>query len=297
MAEASGNKQVLHIPGYRLEKTLGEGAQGKVVKGMREADGLYVAIKVLSAAEDPGFRARFAREAKVLLSIEHPNIVGALDVGKLADGTPYLVLEYVDGKTLSYYIREGVMQEEKALGITRQTAVGLACIHERQLVHRDIKPENLMVTPEGLVKIMDLGLVKSRKSESDLTATGSVFGTFGYMSPEASKDAKDADIRSDIYSLGCTLYQALTQKLPFTERKIGRLSKRLLTEDPQPPKTHRQELSDTVNALVVKMIARERKQRCQTPEELLEDIDLVLDGKMPSPVRVPRRRWWWPFGG
>ncbi|HLF54345.1 MAG TPA: serine/threonine-protein kinase [Candidatus Nanoarchaeia archaeon] len=303
MSEESGGKKKvsLAVPGYRLEKVLGQGAMGIVVKGRRETDNLEVAIKVMKPSNYADARARFQRESAVLLRINHPNVVRAYDVGELTEGEyqgMYMVLEYLRGKTLLGYIAEsGALCEEEALEITRQTAEGLQCINENGLVHRDIKSDNIMITEDASVKIMDLGLAKAEEGGA-LTATGDVFGTPGYMSPEAAIDTKGADIRGDIYSLGCTLYQALTTHLPFIEKTFAKLLHRLLKEDPQPPKAHNPNLSDVVNALVLKMLARDREQRQQTPDELIEDIERVKEGKMPRTVRkpLPKKKGWWPFG-
>ncbi len=301
MSEESGGKKKvsLAVPGYRLEKVLGQGAMGLVVKGVRQEDGLEVAIKVMKPSTYADASARFQRESGILLRIDHPNIVRAYASGELTEG-PYqgmfMVLEYLRGKTLLTYLAEsGALSEDEALEIMRQAAEGLQCIHENGLVHRDIKADNIMITEDASVKIMDLGLAKEHRDEGDLTATGDIFGTPGYISPEAAVNTKDADIRGDIYSLGCTFYQALTKHLPFTAKSFALLLHKLLKEDLTPPNAHRKDLSDVVNALVLKMMAREREKRQQNPEELLYDIELVKEGKMPQPPHKPKRRWW-PFG-
>ena len=242
------------IPGYFLEKKLGSGAMGVVVKAKRLEDKLDVAIKIAKPSNYEAARARFQRESDVLIRIDHPNIVRAYDAGELTEGKVqgmYMVLEYLQGKTLLDYIAEdGELAEDEALEIMRQAAEGLECIAENGLVHRDIKSENIMITEDATVKLMDLGLAKVDDPNENLTATGDRFGTPGYMSPEAAEDTKSADIISDIYSLGCTLYQALTLKLPFNEKNFGKLVRLLMTEDPKPPQEHRPELSDEINALV-----------------------------------------------
>lgn len=303
MPEESEQKRVsLAVPGYLLQKVLGRGAMGIVVKGRRKEDGLDVAIKVMKPSDYADARARFQRESGILLRINHENIVRAYDAGEVAEGDyrgMYVVLEYIKGVTLLDYVNEGgVLGEEEALEITRQATEGLQCIHEHELVHRDIKSENIMITEGGLVKIMDLGLAKEHQDGGDLTATGEIFGTPGYISPESATNTKDADIRGDIYSLGCTLYHALTARLPFNEKTFAKLMSRLFSEDPAPPQSHRAELSDVINALVLKMIARESENRQQNPGELLEDIERVKEGKMPRTVRkpLPKKKGWWPFG-
>ena len=291
---AEKKKQSFKLPGYKLAKVLGRGAQGIVIKGMREADRQYVAIKVLKVANlnDDFYERRFSREARLLLAMEHPNLVGALDIGRLTEGPyqgPYLVLEYVEGETMVDRLRKGVLDEQAALVYMRQTAEGMDYYaSEHNLVHRDLKPENLMITVDDVVKIMDLGLAKMTTDESGLTVTGDIFGTPGFMSPEAAEDTKSADIRSDIYSLGCTFYRMLTKQMPYDERNFAKLLSLMASTEPTQPNQLRPELSDTVNALVMKMMARDNELRQQDPEQLLEDIDRVLEGRMPRTARPPR---------
>jgi serine/threonine-protein kinase len=307
-------KRRLRLPGYRIAKVLGRGAQGVVVKAQRERDGKVVAVKILSAqmAAVAEFRRRFRREAQVALELAHPNIVQGIEVGQ-ADGLPFVVMEFIDGETLGARLARGPLAEAEALPVIRDCAEALACAHARGLVHRDIKPDNVMITREGRAKLMDLGLAKETDTGQELTMSGSVFGTPGYISPEAAVDAKDTDIRADIYSLGATFFHALVGEVPFPEKTLTKALKRALTEEPPSPRARVPAVSEGCDALIRKMLNRDRKLRVQTPAELLADLELVATGAMPSrpegyAVRArgkapaapgaPSRPWWrrlWPF--
>jgi serine/threonine protein kinase len=311
-------KRKLKLPGFRLGRVLGRGAQGMVVKAQRERDGLTVAIKLLSPsmAKVSEFRRRFRREAQVAMELDHKNIVQGIEVGA-ADGIPFVVMEYIEGRTLTDLLKEGPLGEARAIPIVRGVAEALQCAHKRGLVHRDIKPDNIMIEGDGTPKLMDLGLAKETTTGDELTMSGSVFGTPGYISPEAAVDSKDTDIRADIYSLGSTFYHAVVGEVPFPEKTLTKSLQRALTEDPVPP-GERVDVSAGCSELIMKMLARDRKNRVQTPDELIVDLDLVAKGDMPtSPQGHESRRpkkskqrtagggdggkrpWWrifWPFG-
>ncbi|MHC5019704.1 MAG: serine/threonine-protein kinase [Planctomycetota bacterium] len=287
----SDEKRKLRIPGFTLAGVLGKGAQGAVVKAQRDADGAVVAIKVLSAkmAQNSEMRSRFRREAGVAMSLDHPNIVAGLDAGA-ADGLPYVVFEFVEGHHLAHHIEhQGPMPEAEALTVLEQMASALQHAHEQGLVHRDVKPENIMLTPDGTAKLMDLGLAKEHESEGagDLTAVGAVFGTQGYISPEAARDSKDTDIRSDIYSLGSTIHHLALGQVVFAADTMIRALQRVISEDPEPPRDRMPRLSEPFSELLLKMLARDRAERHQTPAELLDDIAAVRAGEMPE--LSPRR--------
>jgi eukaryotic-like serine/threonine-protein kinase len=308
VAEAS-RKRTLAIPGFRIEKVLGKGAQGVVVKATRERDRRAVALKVLSLAmaKRSEFRQRFRREAAISMEIQHPNIVAGLEAGQ-AEGMPYVVFEFLDGETLADRIARGPMAEDEGLAICRQMADALACAHAHDLVHRDVKPENIMCGRDGTAKLMDLGLAKDTGDDGgDLTAMGSVFGTKGYISPEAAKDSKDVDIRSDIYSLGATLHHAVVGAVPFPAESLVAAVRRIVSEDPTPPRDRRPELSEAMSELLIRMLERRRVNRFQTPAELLAACDAVAAGDLPTVSerraleRAPARRgclgWLFPRRG
>jgi len=205
---------------YRLERVLGRGGMGIVYKARQKTLDRLVAIKVLAGERrnDPQFEARFSREARTLAKLSHPNIVAAIDVGE-SEGFYYFAMEFVDGESLKdVLIRDGKLPEKRALEITRAMASALEHAHEQNIVHRDIKPGNIMIEgSSGDPVILDFGLARADEGEfQTLTRTGDVFGTPAYMSPEqVLGEARRIDRRSDIYSLGATLYECLTARRPF----------------------------------------------------------------------------------
>ena len=284
-------KRTLQIPGYRILKVLGRGGQGIVVQAIRKSDQRPVAIKVLApaVAKVSVLRARFRREGGVALALKHPNIVAGIAAGQ-ADGLPYLVFEYVDGISLTARLElKGPLDEGEALAILRQMADALAYAHGQGLVHRDIKPDNILLTRDGTAKLLDLGLAKDLEAGGELTAQGTVFGTLGYMSPEAALDTRSADTRRDLYSLGATFYRAVVGEPPFPADSLSQAIRRMTEEDPEPPHTRVPGLSEPFSALLCKLLSRDPDARPQTPEELLADLDRVEAGEMPAGVRPARR--------
>jgi serine/threonine-protein kinase len=291
-------RRTLSVPGFTIQRVLGKGAQGVVVQAVRERDGRAVALKVLSLrmATQAEFRQRFRREAAIALDIQHPNIVAGLEAGQ-ASGLPYVVFEYLQGETLATRCERGPLDEPTALAILRQMASALACAHANGLVHRDVKPENIMLLADGTAKLMDLGLAKDTgEASGDLTTMGSIFGTKGFISPEAAVDSKSVDIRSDIYSLGSTIHYAVVGAVPFPADSLAAAVRRLVHEDPAPPRLQRPDLSEPLSELLVRMLERERDARPQTPEDLLAEIARVGAGQLPtlsgrrSAERTPPRR-------
>src|SRR5688572_13390287 len=198
------------VAGYRLLERLGGGAMGTVYKARQLSLDRDVAIKILSPelAEDPEFVQRFLREAKAVARLNHANIISGIDVGD-ADGVKYFVMEYVDGSTVASLLRRGgSLDEERALLVAQQMARALDHAYKNQLVHRDLKPENVLITRDGIAKVCDLGLAKLEDAAAGADA-GHRMGTPDYISPEQARGDANVDIRSDLYSLGATLYHML----------------------------------------------------------------------------------------
>lgn len=213
---ASGQQEGSTIGGYQLLGLLGKGGMGTVYRA-RTAAGKIVAVKILAPhlTDNDVLRTRFYLEAKLAMSLDHPNIVRAIDVGE-DQSRHFLVMEYIDGETLSRRIhREGAIAEEEALRIAAAVARALEKAHRESLVHRDVKPDNILLTKDGHVKLTDLGLAKKAEIDLDLTRTGRGLGTPHFMAPEQFRDAKNVDFRSDLYSLGATLYVMVTGEVPF----------------------------------------------------------------------------------
>ena len=268
---------------YKLLSELGHGGMGAVFQAQQAPLGRIVALKVMAQKllENPGAVARFEREIQASAALQHPNIVTAFDADRVQN-THFLVMEYVAGQSL-----DDVLKREKRLPIAtgceyvRQAALGLQHAHERGMAHRDIKPSNLLVTGtsdgEPLVKILDMGLARftSESRESgELTTTGQILGTPDYIAPEQAKNTKSADIRSDIFSLGCTLFRALTGRIPFGGESImEKLSSRLLDDAPK-LRTLLPEAPAKLEAVIQKMLTRDPAQRFQTPAEVATALSL-----------------------
>jgi len=209
---------------YEIQSPLGAGGMGEVYLATQSSLSRRVAIKVLasSSASDPERLHRFEQEARAASALNHPNIISIYDVGR-EDSTAYIAMEFVDGRTLRSILETGPLPIKKTLQFAAQIADGLAKAHAAGIVHRDLKPENVMVTRDGFVKILDFGLAKLLSGPGDssqnVTATmgsrpGVVMGTAGYMSPEQARGDR-VDYHSDIFSLGCILYEMITGKQPF----------------------------------------------------------------------------------
>ncbi len=262
--------RVIHfIPGYDLLNRLGEGAMGMVYKGIHLPSGKTVAVKVLSArlSTRPVFLERFHREARVAIDLDHPNIVKGFDEGE-AGGVHYFVMEYVHGKSVKRVLKKrGRFGERRAMDITRQVAAALEYAHGQGVVHRDVKPDNIMLTRDGLAKLADYGLVKHLEAIelADLTDDGQMLGTPNYVSPEQARGAARVDIRSDIYSLGATLYHMLTGEPPFTGASSAEVLCKHATETPGDPRRLNPQLTEEAVRIVMALLAKKPEDRPATP--------------------------------
>lgn len=271
----------MQISHYLLRRQIGKGGFGVVF----EADNLdrpyqKCAIKLIwpDRVARPKLAARFKQEITALTVLAHPNIACATDHGEW-QGVVYLVLEYVDGQPVNKLVRrKPPLPVSEACELVRQTAVGLQHIHEKQRTHRDIKPSNLMVTTDGIVKILDLGLARLtdiEDQEERLTSLGDVMGTPDYMAPEQWQDASNVDIRGDVYSLGCTLYCLLAGQPPFarTSRFDPVALMRAHSESPVPDvTTQRDDVPQEVQKLIVECMAKKREDRPATPQEVADRL-------------------------
>src|SRR5262245_39187039 len=208
---------------YKLLGLIAEGSMASVYRGHRRRDGQAVAIKIPhpSVAGDEILRERFRTEYRAGHELNHPNIVRTLDFGQ-ESGTFYLVMELVDGPDLWQRLREeGPLPEAEAVAIIIQIAQALHEAHKHGYIHRDVKPDNILLTKTGQAKLADLGLIKELESEANLTRPQKGLGTPNFMSPEQFTEAKNADARCDIYSLGTTLYMAVTGRIPFEAKTLA----------------------------------------------------------------------------
>jgi len=286
--------QTSPIPGYTILGKIGQGGMGVVYKATQTSVNRAVAIKILSgnATRDKTYVARFLQEAQAAANLNHKNLISAIDVG-VSNGIYYFVMEYVTGKSCRELLtaQKGPLPENTVLQVATQMAEVLDHVHQHQMVHRDIKPENILVTPEGIVKLCDLGLAKSTTStEQSLTQEGLAVGTPYFMSPEQIRGDKDVDIRADLYSLGATLYFLLTGKHPYEGKSAAETMSMHLKEPVPDPRKANPQLREDIGWAIQKLMAKERHQRYQTPGELLEDLKKIQAGTAAALARQHQAR-------
>lgn len=307
---------------YKLLAELGRGGMGAVFQAEQVPLGRIVALKVMAQklVRDPAAVARFHREIQAAAALTHPNVVAALDADQVQK-THFLVMEFVEGESLDAILkREKTLPVGMACEYIRQAALGLQAAHERRMAHRDIKPGNLLVTRGGksqaeaeervappprpsptggegevVVKILDFGLARftsEAREEGELTQTGQVMGTPDYIAPEQARSTKDADIRSDIFSLGCTLYRALAGRLPYGGLNVmEKLMSRATTDAPR-VRTLRAEVPAELDDVVAKMLARDPEKRYQTPGEVAEALARFSGEEMKNEKwRMENAKW------
>ncbi|HEX8494318.1 MAG TPA: protein kinase [Pyrinomonadaceae bacterium] len=269
---------------YEIRSQLGVGGMGEVYLARDTSLARQVAIKILppELAANQKRMQRFNQEAQAASSLNHPNILTIHEVEQ-SGPTPFIATEYIDGLTLRQLLKEKRLKVEEALEIACQTASALAAAHEAGVVHRDIKPENIMLRRDGYVKVLDFGLAKltERMDETSpeaitqvYTDVGSVIGTARYMSPEQARGL-EVDGRTDIFSLGIVLYEMLAGRSPFGGGTNHEVVASILKEEPPPLDGYNPEVSERLQAAVLKMLAKDRDQRYQTARELLTDIKSI----------------------
>jgi eukaryotic-like serine/threonine-protein kinase len=261
---------------YRIVRLLGEGAMGAVYEAENTRIRRRVAIKLLhpQIAQKADTLRRFEREAQAAGRIGSQHIVEVLDFGELADGSRFMVLEYLDGTTLDQRIRSrGRLTPEEATPIVTQLLEGLGAAHKAEIIHRDLKPANVYLCPRpsgvDFVKILDFGVSKFNvlNDEMSMTSTGAVLGTPYYMSPEQAKGSRQIDSRSDLYAVGVILYECITGQVPFSAETFNELIFRIVLESPPPVESFVPNLDPAFTAIIHKAMAREAGARFQTAEE------------------------------
>jgi serine/threonine protein kinase len=294
-------QELVGHPRYEILGLIGKGGMGDVYKARHRMMKRTVALKVIKQELVRNHEAvdRFHREVTTAAQLTHANIVTSHDAEQAGD-VHYLVMEYVDGVDLANMVKQrGALPIAEACAYIRQAAIGLQHAHEQGMVHRDIKPHNLMVADDGTVKILDFGLAslapealsdgQTVESSSDLTAAGAIMGTPDFISPEQAEDARSADIRSDIYSLGSTLYYLLSGYPPFHDGSVLSKLKNLATEEPTALESLRDDLPDDLTALVARMTAKRPDDRFQSPQEVAEVLNTFVveasRGAAPQPTR------------
>jgi serine/threonine-protein kinase len=288
----SQGNQVIFNGRYELHRRLGRGGMAEVYLARDQLLDRPVAVKVLfpALATDEGFVERFRREAQAAANLQHPNIVSVFDWGE-ANGTYFIVMEYVEGMTLAETLRdEGRLHPDRAAEITADIAAALGFAHRNRVVHRDVKPGNVLITRDGGVKVADFGIARalSDSSDANLTKTGSVMGTATYFSPEQARGAP-VDPRSDIYSLGCVLYEMTTGHPPFAGENAVAIAYKHVQENPMPPRRFDPALPDTLEAITLKCLAKNPANRYPSAQDLRADLRRYLDGSriMAEPVLAP----------
>ena len=279
----SGGQALRRLGKYEIQKKLGSGGMGAVFLAVDPQLKRTVALKVLpkEKAQNPILVRRFHAEAQAAAALRHDNIVMVYEAGQ-ADGYNYIALEFIDGMDAANLVdRRGILPVRRSIEVIRQVALALQHAQQQQIVHRDIKPANLLIRRDGLVKLADLGLARIVDDTLDtgITRVGTTVGTVDYMAPEQARDSKAADVRSDIYSLGCTWYFLLTGQPPYPD---GSLTNKLQSHAQKPipdPRVLNQNVPEAVVAVLNRMMAKAPKDRYQSPENLIEDLDRAAQNR------------------
>ncbi|MDQ3957571.1 MAG: Stk1 family PASTA domain-containing Ser/Thr kinase [Actinomycetota bacterium] len=268
---------------YVVVEPVGSGGMAEVYRARDDLLGRDVAVKVLSdrLSRDRSFVERFKREAQAAANLNHPNIVSLYDYGS-DEGAYYIVMEYIEGKSLGELVAEGgALLPERAAEITADVAAALERAHSSGLVHRDIKPTNIMVTSTGQTKVTDFGIARAlgqSTEQTQMTQTGMVIGTAAYLSPEQAQ-GNPVDARSDVYSLGCVLYEMLTGRPPFAGDTPLAIAYKHVREDPPAPSTINRDVPRALDAITLKALAKNPDNRYSSAHEMREDLQRFLAGQ------------------
>ena len=270
---------------YEIGGVLGRGGMAEVHRGRDLRLGREVAVKVLrqDLARDPSFQVRFRREAQAAASLNHPAIVAVYDTGEdrgATGATPYIVMEYVEGDTLRDVLRrEGPLPPERAMALAADICGALDFSHRNGIVHRDVKPGNVMITPQGTVKVMDFGIARAvSDSAATMTSTAAVIGTAQYLSPEQAR-GEGVDARSDVYSMGCMLYELVTGAPPFTGDSPVSVAYQHVREDPKLPSSINPGIPAELDAILLKAMSKNPANRYQSAADMRNDLLRALAGQ------------------
>lgn len=285
---ADEQRVMQQIPGYQIISKLGAGAMATVFKARQLSLDRIVAIKVLPKrlSENKEFVDRFYMEGKAAARLNHPNIVGAFDVGE-AGGYHYFVMEYVEGQTVFDHIAEGNPYSEKdAINIIIQICKALVHAHENGLIHRDVKPKNIMITPSGVAKLADMGLAREKDDQEAAQAeAGKAYGTPYYISPEQIRGELNIDFRADIYSLGATFYHMVTGRVPFEGASPAVVMHKHLKAELVPPDHIISTISSGTSEIIEVAMAKDPKGRYASTQDMLSDLEAVARGEPPALAR------------
>jgi serine/threonine protein kinase len=274
---------------YKVESTLGSGGMAVVYRAEDDVLGRTVALKTLhhNYAEMPSFRRRFRQEARAMASLDHQNIVKVYDISQ--DGeVPFIVVECVAGRDVGDLLanrRGGRLNEQFVRRIAAQLLLALSYAHRRGIIHRDIKPSNILLTQEGTVKVADFGIARILEEDDATGAPGEIIGSARYMSPEQLK-GEDATPRSDVYSVGVLLYHCLTGKPPFSG-DVKSLARQHIHKDPTPPRKLNRRISPEMEAVILKALQKDPRDRYFSASAMLDDVELEASPKKAKTTETP----------
>jgi serine/threonine protein kinase/Tfp pilus assembly protein PilF len=278
------------ISHYKIIEELGRGGMGTVYKAEDTKLDRFVALKFLpphlSQAEEE--KKRFIHEAKAASALDHPNICSIYEINETDDGQMFIAMACYEGESLKEKIAQGPVPVEEAIGIAMQVARGLEKAHSRKIFHRDIKPANILITEDGVVKIVDFGLAKLA-GQTKLTKTGSTLGTVAYMSPEQA-EGSEVDERTDVWAFGVILYEMLTGKQPFTGDYEQAVIYSIINQEPEPVTDLRSDVPPSLGQIVGRALEKEPEKRYQKVEELLDDLESISAGIVPEEIQTRMRK-------
>ncbi len=286
--EDSGGRPAQQISGYQILKKVGAGAMAIVYKARQLSLDRIVAIKVLPRrmSKNQDFVERFYREGRAAAALSHNNIVQAIDVGE-SGGFHYFVMEFVEGCTVYDELADGkVYSEQEAIDIVTQIAEALLHAHDRGFIHRDVKPKNIMLTPQRVAKLADMGLAREATDlEAAMAEAGRAYGTPYYISPEQIRGEVNIDQRADLYSLGATFYHMITGRVPFEAPTPSAVMHKHLKEPLTPPDHINTSLTSGCGSMIEMLMAKSADERYPSARELLEDLALLGRGESPHYAR------------
>jgi serine/threonine protein kinase len=274
MAQETPRPILQSVGNYDLIEKVAEGGMGTVYRGRHRETGQIVAVKVVAPhlVGNQVLLKRFEQEYNAARQLDHPNIVRALEFDNTSS-TPYMVMEFVEGESLGQKLeRDGKLPEAEAKRLIIQVAQGLYKAHRARLIHRDVKPDNILITRDGQAKLADLGLVKEVEADLNLTRTGRGLGTPNFMAPEQFRNAKNADQRCDIYSLGATLYMMVTGEVPFKSQGPLDSYMKKIENDLPAPRDIVPELSERMDWAIQRAMSADPETRPASCREFVEDL-------------------------